>query len=75
MLDGRDIGTVVCPHADAKIFVTASPTVRARRRTLELRHAGHDVDVQEGLENAPRTLRRLFAGENQGKQLLKIADP
>jgi len=33
------------------------------------------VDVQEGLENAPRTLRRLFAGENQGKQLLKIADP
>jgi NADPH-dependent curcumin reductase CurA len=32
------------------------------------------VDVQEGLENAPRTLRRLFSGENQGKQLLKIAD-
>ncbi len=33
------------------------------------------VDVQEGLENAPRTLRRLFAGENLGKQLLKIAEP
>jgi hypothetical protein len=33
------------------------------------------VDIQEGLENAPRTLRRLFLGENQGKQLLKIADP
>jgi NADPH-dependent curcumin reductase CurA len=32
------------------------------------------VDVQEGLENAPRVLRRLFLGENQGKQLLKIAD-
>jgi len=32
------------------------------------------VDVQEGLENAPRTLRRLFTGENRGKQLLKIAD-
>jgi hypothetical protein len=32
------------------------------------------VDVKEGLENAPATLRRLFAGENQGKQLLKIAD-
>jgi len=32
------------------------------------------VDVQEGLENAPRALRRLFLGENQGKQLLKIAD-
>jgi len=33
------------------------------------------VDVQEGLENAPKTLRRLFSGENRGKQLLKIADP
>jgi NADPH-dependent curcumin reductase CurA len=32
------------------------------------------IDMQEGLENAPRTLRRLFTGENQGKQLLKIAD-
>ncbi len=32
------------------------------------------VDVQEGLENAPKTLNRLFAGQNQGKQLLKIAD-
>jgi hypothetical protein len=31
------------------------------------------VDVQEGLENAPAALRRLFSGENQGKQLLKIA--
>jgi hypothetical protein len=33
------------------------------------------VDIQEGLENAPRTLRRLFLGQNQGKQLLKIAEP
>jgi NADPH-dependent curcumin reductase CurA len=32
------------------------------------------VDVKEGLENAPATLRRLFTGENQGKQLLKIAE-
>jgi NADPH-dependent curcumin reductase CurA len=31
------------------------------------------VDVREGLENAPATLRRLFSGDNQGKQLLKIA--
>lgn len=36
VLDGRDIGTVVFPHADAKLFVTASPEVRARRRFLEL---------------------------------------
>jgi len=36
VLDGRDIGTVVCPDADVKIFVTASPEVRAKRRYLEL---------------------------------------
>jgi cytidylate kinase len=36
VLDGRDIGTVVCPDADVKIFVTASPEVRARRRANEL---------------------------------------
>lgn len=35
VLDGRDIGTVICPHADAKLFVTATPEVRARRRFLD----------------------------------------
>ena len=35
VLDGRDIGTVICPNADVKIFVVADPKVRARRRTLE----------------------------------------
>ncbi len=39
VLDGRDIGTVVCPDADLKFFVIASPDVRARRRWLELRDA------------------------------------
>ena len=43
VLDGRDIGTVICPHADVKIFVTASPEERARRRTLELRALGQDA--------------------------------
>ena len=37
VLDGRDIGTVVCPHADVKLFITAAPEERARRRHLELR--------------------------------------
>jgi cytidylate kinase len=37
VLDGRDIGTVICPEADAKIFVTASPEERAKRRWLELK--------------------------------------
>src|SRR6476661_3770148 len=45
VLDGRDIGTVIFPDADVKIFVTASPEVRARRRTLEFKAAG--VPVQE----------------------------
>jgi cytidylate kinase len=42
-LDGRDIGTAVCPQADIKIFVTASPEVRARRRTDELNAKGRGV--------------------------------
>jgi len=44
VLDGRDIGTVICPDADAKIFVTASPPVRARRRALQLRRQGEAAD-------------------------------
>jgi len=40
VLDGRDIGTVVCPEAEAKIFVTASPQVRAERRHAELAERG-----------------------------------
>src|SRR5262245_20516202 len=45
VLDGRDIGTVICPNADVKIFVTASPEERARRRTVELR--AQDQNVRE----------------------------
>jgi CMP/dCMP kinase len=44
VLDGRDIGTVICPHADVKIFVTASPQTRAMRRAVELKGRGEDVD-------------------------------
>jgi cytidylate kinase len=44
VLDGRDIGTVICPNADVKIFVTASPEVRAYRRTMELRGRGENAD-------------------------------
>jgi CMP/dCMP kinase len=44
VLDGRDIGTVICPDADVKIFVVADPKVRARRRALEARARGEDVD-------------------------------
>jgi cytidylate kinase len=44
VLDGRDIGTVICPNAEVKIFVTASPEVRAYRRTMELRGRGENAD-------------------------------
>lgn len=44
VLDGRDIGTVICPDADAKIFVTASPEERARRRAAEQRGYGRAAD-------------------------------
>lgn len=45
VLDGRDIGTVIAPHADAKLFVTASPEERARRRHAEMVGRGVDVSL------------------------------
>jgi cytidylate kinase len=44
VLDGRDIGTVICPQAEVKIFVVAAPEVRAKRRAAELRALGDHVD-------------------------------
>ncbi len=54
VLDGRDIGTVIAPGADVKIFVTATPEARARRRTLEFRARGEDVDEQDVLADIQR---------------------
>lgn len=51
VMDGRDIGTVVFPDAELKIFMTADPQVRARRRYDELRAKGDDVSLEEVLEN------------------------
>jgi cytidylate kinase len=50
VLDGRDIGTVVCPAADVKLFVTASDEVRAERRFKELQESGADVIYARVLE-------------------------
>ena len=47
VLDGRDIGTVICPDADVKLFVTATPEERAKRRYLELKQAGIKVSEAE----------------------------
>lgn len=49
VMDGRDIGTVVFPHAELKIFVTASPQVRAQRRYDELKAKGESVTLDEVL--------------------------
>jgi cytidylate kinase len=46
VLDGRDIGTVVCPDAEAKLYITASPEVRARRRMKELAERGEAVPYE-----------------------------
>jgi cytidylate kinase len=46
VLDGRDIGTVICPHADVKIYVTATPEVRAKRRLAELETRGEAVTYE-----------------------------
>ena len=51
VMDGRDIGTAVFPHAELKIFVTASAEVRAQRRYDELTAKGQHVDFAEILKN------------------------
>jgi cytidylate kinase len=54
VLDGRDIGTVICPDADVKIFVTAAPEVRARRRAREFEVNGQAVDEADILADIQR---------------------
>lgn len=51
VMDGRDIGTVVFPDAELKIFMTASPEIRAQRRFQELKDKGLDVNFEEILAN------------------------
>ena len=47
VLDGRDIGTVICPEAEVKLFVTASDEVRAQRRLVELTGKGHKISLAQ----------------------------
>jgi cytidylate kinase len=51
VLDGRDIGTVVCPNAHLKLFVTASPEIRAQRRTKELQQKGISTNYEAVLHD------------------------
>lgn len=71
VLDGRDIGTVVCPEADAKLFVTAAIEVRARRRFDELRSRGEPVTYEGVLEVIRRRDERDMG---RADAPLKVAD-
>jgi cytidylate kinase len=51
VLDGRDIGTVICPEAEVKLFVTASDAERARRRHKELSESGHAATLDEVMDD------------------------
>lgn len=68
VLDGRDIGTVVLPDADAKLYVIASPETRAQRRGAELRAAGGDVSDEDMLAEL---LRR--DGRDSGRQISPLS--
>jgi len=70
VLDGRDIGTVICPDADVKIFVVADPKVRAHRRTLEARGRGEAADEALVLADI---LKRDERDKNRAAAPLKCA--
>lgn len=71
VMDGRDIGTVVFPHAELKLFVTASPEVRAQRRVDELLAKGEKVSYKEVLENVKK---RDFIDSTREESPLRKAD-
>ena len=71
VMDGRDIGTVVFPNADIKIFMTASVDIRAKRRYDELKAKGVDVDIEE-VRNG--IIARDIADENRDISPLRKAE-
>lgn len=71
VMDGRDIGTTVFPDAELKIFVTASPEIRAKRRYDELTAKGDKVDYEEILNNVKQ---RDHIDENREVSPLRKAD-
>ena len=76
VLDGRDIGTVIAPEADVKLFVTASPEVRAKRRLKELHGRGMDAPLEDVLADIlardERDMRRTTAPLTQAPDALLL---
>ncbi len=71
ILDGRDIGTTVFPNAELKIFITATPEIRAERRFLEMQKKGENISFDKVLENVKK---RDFIDQNRTESPLKKAD-
>ncbi len=71
VMDGRDIGTVVFPHADLKLFVTASIEVRTQRRYLELTQKGIEITLEEVKDNL---VERDFIDSNRKESPLVQAE-
>lgn len=71
VMDGRDIGTTVFPDAELKIFVTASPEIRAQRRMDELQKKGTEVSFEEVLENVKK---RDYIDQHREVSPLRKAD-
>ena len=68
VMDGRDIGTVVFPHAELKIFMTASSAVRAKRRYMELVEKGLQADIAAVEKNINERDRIRFLPRNQSPE-------
>lgn len=71
VMDGRDIGTVVFPDAELKIFMTASPSTRAQRRYDELQTKGQDVSYEDVLKNVQE---RDYIDTHRNDSPLRIAE-
>ncbi len=71
VMDGRDIGTVVFPDAELKIFLTASPEIRAQRRYDELTAKGEEVSFDDILENVKQ---RDYIDQNRAESPLRKAE-
>jgi cytidylate kinase len=72
VMDGRDIGTVVFPDAELKIFMTADPLIRANRRQIELSERGDLVDIEDIIENIKK--RDLIDTTRKESPLRKAED-
>ena len=60
VLDGRDIGTVICPNADIKFFISASAEIRARRRYEELLGLGHSISLDKVLKDIQKEMNEIL---------------